>query len=88
VLVFRGVANDGNNVGMFHVDSFTEESKFFFESVLSVDNDVLNEVSLMSSLVTDSLDITVVRVMSLSLDNFNVRVEVRGGSSRLLVSRW
>jgi hypothetical protein len=86
VLVFRGVAKNGNNVGVFHVDSFAEESEFVFESVLSVDNDVLNKVGLMSSSVTDDFHITVVSIMSLGLDNFNVRVEVRRGGGRLLVS--
>jgi hypothetical protein len=84
VLVFRGVSEDGDNVGVLNVDSFTVESKVGFESLLGVANDVLNNVGLGSSLITNNLDFTVVSVEGFSLDDINFGVEVRRGRSRKL----
>jgi hypothetical protein len=84
VLVFRGVAEDGDDVGVLNVDSFAVESKVTFESLLSVANDVLDDVLLRSSLVLDNLDFTVVSVEGFSLDDLNLGTEVgRGGGRKL-----
>lgn len=84
VLVFRGVAEDGDDVGVLNVDSFTVESKVRFESLLGVANDVLDDVLLGSSLVLDNLDFTVVSVERFSLEDLNFGVEVGGGAGRKL----
>lgn len=84
VLVFRGVAEDGDDVGVLNVDSFTVESKVTFESLLGVANDVLDDVLLGSSLVLDNLDFTVVSVERFSLEDLNFGVEVGGGAGRKL----
>jgi hypothetical protein len=76
VLVFRSVSDDGDNVGVLNVNSVSEESEFIFESGLGVNGDLLEDVGLLSVLVTDDLDVTVVSIVVLGLDNFNVRVEV------------
>lgn len=84
VLVFRGVSEDGDDVGVLNVDSFTVESKVTFESLLGVANDVLDDVLLGSSLVLDNLDFTVVSVERFSLEDLNFGVEVGGGAGRKL----
>lgn len=84
MLVFRGVADYGDNIGVLDTDSALVESEFSFEGLLGIDDDVLEEVGLLGVLVTNDLHFTVVGIEGLGLDDFNVRTEVRGSGSRSL----
>jgi hypothetical protein len=81
VLVFRGIAMDGDYIRVLKTDSLLEECEFSFISMSSVGGNFLKDKGLSRSFVTNNLDVTRVSIIEFGLDDFNVGVEDARSSS-------